>query len=262
VHWRRTGYCRGVQRGAGVTTSTSARNLSMLGWTGPVCILFVLVGWMALAGFLPPPSPALPLDQMAAIWTDHTNLKRLGLVLCVWGGSLYVPFTVAIGIFLRRNETGERVLSTTQTALGTFGTVFFTLNFLILAVVAYRPDRPSEVTLQLHDLGFIMTFSPVAPFTFQYIAIGVAILQDRSPEPLLPRWAAYVNFWVALLLVPACAIPFFKTGPMAWDGLLAFWIPVAVFVAWFFVMFWVMRRAIVRENEQAPVRVSGAPTGS
>src|SRR5262245_3782764 len=138
-----------------MTTPASVRNLSMLAWSGPVCILMVLVGWMAFAGFLPPPSPALPLDQMAAVWTEHTNLKRLGLVLCVWGGALYVPFTVAIGIVLRRNETGERVLSTAQTALGTFGTVFFTLNFLILAVVAYRPERPSEVTQQLHDLGFI-----------------------------------------------------------------------------------------------------------
>jgi hypothetical protein len=213
-------------------------------------------GISAAALTRPAPRPdGSDLDRSHEPQTSRAGALRLGrIALC--------PFTVAIGIFLRRNETGERVLSTTQTALGTFGTVFFTLNFLILAVVAYRPDRPSEVTLQLHDLGFIMTFSPVAPFTFQYIAIGVAILQDRSPEPLLPRWAAYVNFWVALLLVPACAIPFFKTGPMAWDGLLAFWIPVAVFVAWFFVMFWVMRRAIVRENEQAPVRVSGAPTGS
>jgi hypothetical protein len=49
---------------------------------------------------------------------------------------------------------------------------------------------------------------------------------------------------------------------MAWNGLLAFWIPVAVFAAWFFVMFWAIRRVIVRENEQAPVRLNEAPTGS
>lgn len=238
--------------------SMSARNAMALAWSGPLGIVLVLLGWMALAGFLPPPSPALPVDQAAAVWTDHTTIKRLGMVLCVWGGCMYVPFTVAVGITLRRTEVDGRVLSTAQTALGTFGTVFFSLNFLILAVVAYRPDRPSEVTQQLHDLGFIMTFAPVAPFTLQYIAIGAAILQDRSHDPLFPRWVAYVNFWVGLLLVPASAIPFFKTGPMAWNGVLAFWIPVAVFVAWFAVMFWAMRRVIAgRSSERAALAPSG-----
>jgi hypothetical protein len=36
---------------------------------------------------------------------------------------------------------------------------------------------------------------------------------------------------------------------MSWNGLLAFWIPVAVLVAWFFVMSWAIRRVIVRVNE-------------
>lgn len=100
--------------------STASRNLMLLVWTGPVGIVLVLLGWMVFAGFLPPPSPALPANRVAEVWATHTNLKRLGMILCVWGGSLYVPFTVAVGILLRRGESGERVLSTAQTALGTF----------------------------------------------------------------------------------------------------------------------------------------------
>lgn len=198
---------------------------------------------MGLAGFLPPPSPDLSTDDAAAVWRDDTDLKRLGMIVCVWGGTLYIPFTIAAGMALRRaNE--DSALPITQAALGTFGTVFFTLNFLILAIVAFRPDRPSEVTEVLHDVGFIMTFSPVAPFTFQYVVIGLAILADRSPNPPFPRWVAYANFWIGALLVPACLIPFFKTGPLAWNGLLSFWIPVVVFVAWFGVMFWAIRASL------------------
>ncbi|WP_236977409.1 MULTISPECIES: hypothetical protein [Mycobacterium] len=221
-------------------------------------IALVLLGWMVLAGFLPPPSPDLSPEQVADLWSHHTNAKRLGMVMCVWGGTLYVPFTLAVGLLLRRTEVGERVLSTTQTALGTFGTVFFTLNFLILAVVAFRPARPSEITQQLHDLGFIMTFSPVAPFTLQYIAIGTAILLDRSAAPIFPRWVAYANLWIGLLLVPACLIPFFKDGPLAWNGILSFWIPVVVFVAWFAVMFWAMRAAIARGPRSSEARADAA----
>jgi hypothetical protein len=230
----------------------------VLAWSGPVGIALVLLGWMVLAGFLPPPSPDLSPQQVAELWAHHTNAKRLGMVMCVWGGTLYVPFTVAVGLLLRRTEVGERVLSTTQTALGTFGTVFFTLNFLILAVVAFRPARPSEITQQLHDLGFIMTFSPVAPFTLQYIAIGVAILLDRSATPVFPRWVAYANLWIGLLLVPACLIPFFKNGPLAWNGILSFWIPVVVFVAWFAVMFWAIIAAVQRAPRSAEARTDAA----
>ena len=184
------------------------------------------------------------------MWADHTVLKRAGMVLCVWGGALYVPFTVAVGFMLRRSESGERILSTTQTALGTLGTVFFTLNFLVLAAAAYRPDE-LESMQALNDLGFFMTFSPVAPFTFQYAVIALAILQDSSAHPVFPRWVGYFNLWVAVLFIPACAIPFFKTGIMAWNGLLAFWVPVAVFVGWFAVMFAVMRRALLAEKVSA-----------
>ncbi|TAM65793.1 MAG: hypothetical protein EPN51_18050 [Mycobacterium sp.] len=230
----------------------------VLAWSGPVGIALVLLGWMVLAGFLPPPSPDLSPQQVADLWSQHTNAKRLGMVMCVWGGTLYVPFTVAVGLLLRRTESGERVLSTAQTALGTFGTVFFTLNFLVLAVVAFRPARPSEITQQLHDLGFIMTFSPVAPFTLQYIAIGVAILLDRSTAPVFPRWVAYANLWIALLLVPACLIPFFKNGPLAWNGMLSFWIPVVVFVAWFAVMFWAITAAIQRAPRTSEAGVDAA----
>jgi len=226
----------------------SRRNLFVLACCGPVCIVAVLTGWWGLAGFLPPPSPHLSVTASAEVWRHHTTLKRLGMILCVWGGTLYVPFTIAIAITMWAGQARERAFAIAQGALGTFGTVFFTLNFLILAVVAFRPTRPDAATQLLHDLGFIMTFSPVAPFTLQYVLIGAAVLHDPAERPLFPRWVGYANLWIGILLVPACLIPLFKSGPLAWNGLLSFWIPVAVFTAWFAVMFWALRAAIGRAN--------------
>lgn len=219
--------------------------IKLLIWTGPLGIALVCLGFFAFAGFAPPPAPTLSHDQVVSLWQQQIDLKRLGLMLCIWGGVLYVSFSVAIAFFLRRSERTP-YLTVTQAAFGTFGTVFFSANFLILLITSFRPEvNPSNIQL-LHDAGFISTFSPVQPFTFQYLLIGLAILADKSIQPLFPRWVAYVNFWVRLLFVPAAFIPFFKTGPLAWDGLLSFWIPVAVFVLWYLVMTYAMLKALPR----------------
>lgn len=160
----------------------------------------------------------------------------------MWGGTLYMPFSVAVMLALRRVERGKHTLSTAQAALGTFGTVFFTLNFLILSMAPYRLGGPGQDVQPLHDLDFAMTFAPVAPFTFQYPLIGLVIPRDRGPEPVFARWLGYANFLAGLLLVPACLIPLFTTGPLAWNGVFSFWIPVAEFTAWFFLMVWALRR--------------------
>jgi hypothetical protein len=120
--------------------STDRRNFMLMVWCGPASIMTVLLGWMVVAGFLPPPSPALPPTEAIAVWQDHTTLKRIGLTMCVCGGTLYVPFSIAIMIAPRRGEPGMRILSTAQAALGRFCTVFFTLPFFILAMTPYRLD--------------------------------------------------------------------------------------------------------------------------
>jgi hypothetical protein len=41
---------------------------------------------------------------------------------------------------------------------------------------------------------------------------------------------------------------FFKTGPFAWNGLFAFWVPLSVFCGWFIMVFYLIRRSILQES--------------
>jgi hypothetical protein len=51
----------------------------------------------------------------------------------------------------------------------------------------------------------------------------------------------------------------FNSGPFAWNGLFTFWIPLTVFVAWFFVIAYTMLRAIsAQEQSMAAVTASAA----
>ena len=44
--------------------------------------------------------------------------------------------------------------------------------------------------------------------TAALVLIGVVILQDRRPVPLIPRWLGFVNLWVGFLFLPAQAAVF------------------------------------------------------
>ena len=88
-------------------------------------------------------------------------------------------------------------------------------------------------------LGFV---GIVETFALQGIVIGLAILKDKRETPLFPRWVGFYNFWVALLVMPGALVPFFKSGPFAWNGLLAWWLVLAAFASWFVVMWLVMYR--------------------
>lgn len=96
---------------------------------------------LALASFLPPPTPDMTDAEKVALWADHPGLKQAGMMTAFWGGTLYVTFAVAITIAMRRIPGDRSIVSTAQAAMGTFGTVFFSANFLILAIIPFR-DPP------------------------------------------------------------------------------------------------------------------------
>ena len=78
------------------------------------------------------------------------------------------------------------------------------------------------------------------------IVIAVASFLDKSPEPVFPRWFGYANIWLVILLLPGQMIFFFKTGPLAWNGLIAFYLAFLVFAMWFPVAFYLLRKAVLR----------------
>jgi hypothetical protein len=231
----------------------SSRNQTAGAWCGALAATLLLIGWCVLARFLPPPSPNLTGDALAAYWHNGTTLKIVGFVVCMWGGILFLPFSIAIAMQVGKIGKHVRFWAYTAGGAGIFGTIFVTVPFVAFMAVAFRPDRPVEVTQLFYDFAFIFALTTVQQFCVQNVSIGVAILQDRSATPVFPRWLAYFNFWLAFAFIPACLIPFFKTGPFAWNGILSFWVPVGLFVSWMFVMSWQSRKAI------AAIHVSRAP---
>ena len=84
----------------------------------------------------------------------------------------------------------------------------------------------------MHDAAWFLFLFSWPPFSIWIGAVGVAILRDTAPEPTFPRWSGYLGLWTALLFTPAALMAFFKTGPMSYNGIIAFYIPTFIFFIW------------------------------
>jgi hypothetical protein len=87
----------------------------------------------------------------------------------------------------------------------------------------------------------------------QMLAVAFAVLTAGPMQAkVFPRWVGYFSIWCALLLLPGSLIPFFKSGPFAWQGIFEFWLAGVVFFGWIAVMTVAMFGAIRSQQEEQP----------
>ncbi|KAF2176490.1 hypothetical protein K469DRAFT_607176, partial [Zopfia rhizophila CBS 207.26] len=101
---------------------------------------------------------------------------------------------------------------------------------VILAALVFRLERAPEITQAFTDFFWITTFAPWPTFMTQGFAWAYAVLSDPRPNPSIPKIFALVNIIVPIAFTPAIAMHVPKTGPVAWNGALSYWIPGAAFV--------------------------------
>ena len=213
-------------------------------WSGIAFAILFTVGFWPISHFMPPPSPTMSAAEVASMYSANTNQIRFGLLVMMGASGLILPFTAAIAAQMKRMEDAPSVLTYLQLASGALGAVFFIVPCVLWSVAAFRPERTPELIQLMNDAGWMLFLMPFTTFIVQNFAIGIAVLGDKSAQPVLPRWLGFFNFWVAVLFVPGGLLTFFKTGPFAWNGLMAFWVPFVVFFTWYIMMFVFMRKGI------------------
>lgn len=222
-------------------------------WAGPAGIVGALIGWL-IAGVLPvPPAASLTADQIVDFYTVNPTATRTGLLIAILALSGIGALVAVIAITMLSMEGRNPILSFLQLVAGAVTWVLLIVPLVIMQVATFRPDRAPELTLMLNDLAWILFIPPVGPFVVQNVAIGAAILLDRSAVPVLPRWIGYLNLWVAFLFLPGTLSYFFTGGPFAWQGIFSFWLALSAYALWAFVMGFSIRAAIKREPVDALV---------
>ena len=213
----------------------------------PFLALF-LAGFWFIAGFVPPPDPAASADQVTAMFVADGPWIKIGMIVSTAGAVLTLPWQAAIATQMRRVEGRPYPL----TIVWLLGAALFCLEFvyplMFWMVTAYRPEIGPEITQRLNDLAWISLLGVVGTAVAQAFALGTVVVRDTAEAPAFPRWYGYFCFWAGLLFLPATLIVFFRSGPFAWNGIIAWWTVLSVFAGWILVTTALTVRAIDRDT--------------
>jgi hypothetical protein len=221
-------------------------------WAGPAFTVLFAIGFWPIAGLCPPPPPSMPPAELAAQLT--ATPVKIGLQLCMVASAFFFPFTAIMSVQIKRIEGEYSPLAYAQLAAGCGSTLVFLFPLMSMQSAAYRADRDPQLVQAISDMAWIPFVGLLCVPAMQNVCLAVAILTDRSPAPVFPRWAGYLNVWVGAAYLPAVLLVFVQGGPVAWNGIFSWWLGAFAFFAWILAMTPLLLRA-VRQLDAAPAPV-------
>ena len=220
-------------------------------WGGIAFSTMFFLGFLVIARFIPPLSPGDSAAQIAALYRVHTQSIRTGILLGFVGTIFLMAFGAAITGQIRRIQGVSRTIVYLQVASVAVAVVLVIFPMPAWWTAAYRPELWSDQTiLLLNDYAWIIFVIGFVPFVAFFIATGYAILSDEADRPLYPRWAGYLSVFLGMVQSSAAPLVYFKDGPFAWNGLIAFWMPVVEFFTWFIVFTVLTLKAIDSDYDE------------
>ena len=151
--------------------------------------LFVGGGWLVVSSLfplhLPATDPASTALEVAEYYRQNAGRIGLGAVLVLIGTMIAYPYVVVVASQLRRAEEANNETPVNSWLFLVTGTMAWGYGSLAPCLAwitaAFRPDRNPEITQAFNDLAFFSFFMPFPPFAMMVIALGIAILRDKTP---------------------------------------------------------------------------------
>lgn len=221
-------------------------------YCGYAFVVVFCIGFVGFAGFVPPPDPAADAERIAAFFRADAVHIRIGMFITLFASALLLPWGGAVAVQVKRLEGRYTPLAYGWVAATGCIVIEFLYPAMFWSAAAFRPEDNPELIRKFNDLAWLPWLGIISTGVFQAIALGVLVLLDKRPDPIYPRWFGYFQLWAALGLCPAEMDIFFKTGPLAWNGVITFWLPVFSAVAWLVLTSAMTARAVKRQPAAAP----------
>jgi hypothetical protein len=179
------------------------------------------------------------------------------MIVFNWFSIGMIPFLTLIVVQIGRMAHHTPVLKYAYLGCLTGGpTLLFVANLFWL-LAAFRPERDPALTQLFNDIAW-MTFTGQVGFLIaECVFLALAIYLDRQPSPVFPTWVAHFNLAIAVALAPAAFVAVALTGPIAWDGVLSFWVRNGAIALWLAVMTFVLGRNLHRQRQAGAIPEAG-----
>jgi hypothetical protein len=236
---------------------TTAQTISL--WLGLAFGLVLFLAFLLFPGFIPPMSPARTASQVAAFYAGHTATIRASMVIINLCGIMLIPFFMVVVCQMKRMATPTLVLAYAYLSAVASGATLLAIADLFWLIAAFRPGRDPQLILLLNDMAWIVFTAPVGAFVAQNVCLALAVHLDRQRRPIFPRWVGPFSLITAAAVAPAAFAATVRSGPLAWNGAVSFWLRLVAYGSFFVVMFFVLRAAIAREAREDPRESVGEP---
>jgi hypothetical protein len=224
----------------------------ILFWTLPALGLLWISAFLLFPGFVHPMSPTMSAEEVAAFYRDPENLARIrySMILFNWFGVGLIPIVMLLVMQIRRMAHRTPILSYSLLACAGGPPSLFLIANMFWLLAAFRPERAPELTQLFNDLAWV-TFTILVPYLIaQCLLLALAIYWDHQAQPVFKPWVAHFNLLIAAALTPAAFTALTFTGPVAWDGLLSFWVKNIAITVWIIVMGIVLGQTIRRQRAE------------
>jgi hypothetical protein len=194
----------------------------------------------------PPPQPSLTHSEIVQWFDDrhHGLLYGYAIVFIVGGATAIMNAMLAYSI---RRMSVSRAFAYSYLVIYALATLPGMLIMGVACTVgAMRPDRSPALLRWLYDFAFSSFEGTMGVFLIGSLVWMVAVLLDENG--VFPKWFGYLNLCNALTEVVVAPAWIFRSGPFAWDGTIAWWINMGVFVTYTTVFLTLLRRMILRED--------------
>lgn len=225
-------------------------------WCGIAVMVGSLFAYFILGKLFPPISPTASAEDVQQFLIDNREGILWAVVFMGLVAPLFYLFAVVTSLQMRRIEGGWGLLSMVQLTTAVVAPTGWVYPLAVLATAAYRAndegrgEQNAELVRMLSDQYWLTYVGVAVIFVLNIASIGFAALVDRREKPVFPRWFAYLNFFLAVLFLPGVFVYVFQTGPLAWNGLFALWVPACAFPVWKIIMIWGLLRAIKQEEQE------------
>jgi hypothetical protein len=170
-----------------------------------------------------------------------------------------MSFSVAVARVMERVEGPNGLLSKLEMMGGTITCAPVMVTLAIWLTAAHEVDNLTPgIMHMLYWMGWLLFDLAYFVTSLQIAAISIVFMRDRREKKLVGQFVIWWGWVTFASFFAVSAIPFVTTGPLAFNGVISFWIAFFTWFIWIPSLSYYIIRAVdrIKAEDEAAGRVN------